>query len=1365
MSNPFKQNLFILFCVLFALQMKANDHPSISHLKIEHGLSNNSVRCIYQDKNGFMWFGTYDGLNCYDGSEFKVFRNKLNDPNSLPHNYIYSINEDSHNNLWIGTGQGIAIYNRLFSKFSADYFRPYGRDSAAKITCNVNVIEKDNKDNVFIGTNGWGLFVHHGTDTAVQIPYMANKQALTGYTVLAIAKDSRQRIWLFIQNYGLCLYDIAKRSIVTVNSNLKTANCMIADKEDNLWVGTSSGLYKYQPSSNTFIKHYQEGIRELSSNNIACLAFNSNGNLWIGTEGGGINILNPATNFIEYILPAEGPNDLCSESIFSIYNDRESRVWLGTLKGGVNILDAQKNRFRTVAHDPFSNNSLSINFIYSFYDDNNGKLWIGTDGGGLNLWDREQNTFKSFKHITGNNSSLTNNSVANVKRDYLKQLWVATFGGGINKYDERTGNFTHYKCIDDKTGEENKNAWLIYEDSNKDLWVTTFYNGKLYKLNRQLDKFELFDNSLFDIISMQEDSRGDLWAGNSHQLIKVDRKNKNHVIFEIGKPVRAIHEDSKHQFWLGTEGGGLVLFDRASNKISARYADADGLCNNSVLNILEDKKGRLWMSTFNGIARFDYTEKKFVNFYQSDGLQSNQFSYGAALQLHTGELVFGGINGFNIFSPDSIYEHSAMPNLLFTDIKVNNKLLTDNAHYKVKTNANNITSLVIPYNEAILSFSFIALEYSSPQKIKYEYYLEGLDKNWNHAANVHTINYNNLREGEYVLHIRSTNAEGNWNPREQTLAITILAPWYRSWLAYLCYLGIISSMVAFYIRYKSRQSKLEYEIKLSHINAEKEKEINQKRLSFFTNVSHEFRTPLTLIINPIKDILKHSDPAEIKYSYELNTAHQNAKRLLSLVDQLLLFRKAEEDADKLHIVKINFYDLCKEVYMCFLQMAKVKQIEYLFECNNTELELYIDKEKMEIVFYNLLSNAFKFTPDKGKIVFSITEKNNEVFVKVSDTGCGIGKEVGDRLFEKFYQLKNNSVPNQVGFGIGLYLVKHFVESHKGRINYESEKGRGTTFSISLNKNELTQPGVYEVYSGTSKVLEELLDAEMPLQNEHLQARNGLSEETIVTSKPSVLIVEDEQQMRQYLTQLFSDKFTVYEAESAETGLKLTQQFLPDIILSDIVMSGKNGIEFCKSIKENSALSHIPVILLTSSSAPETKLKGIEYGADDYILKPFEKEFLMARVSSLLKNRNSLRKYFYNEITLRPSSLKVSEEDKAFIEKCIVIVENNLLNDDFSIEKFAAMMNMSRSNLYKKIRSVSGQSITAFIRFVRLRKSADLLINTEKNINEIVVEVGFNDVKYFREQFFKIFAMNPSEYIKKFRVQFHKNMNVNGEMKK
>jgi len=1361
MRTTLKQHFFVLYFLLLILQAKAEIYPPISHLKIEHGLSNNSVRCIYQEKNGFMWFGTYDGLNCYDGNEFRVFRNKLNDPNSLPHNYINAINEDNHHNVWVGTGQGIAIFNRLFSKFTSDYYRPYKGNSVEKISCSINVIEKDTKENIYIGTNGWGLFVHKGFDTARQIPMIFQGREMTGYTVQAIVNDNAQRTWLFVQNYGLCFYDPAKQKVVVINATLKSANCVLMDQENNAWVGTSNGLYLYSFSSNSYIRHLQEGERELTSNNIACLFLDNESSLWIGTDGGGVNILNLSTNTFRYILPAEGENKLCSESIFSIYNDKEGRVWLGTLKGGVNVLDPQKNKFRTIAHDPLSSNTLSINFIYSFYEDSNGKLWIGTDGGGVNIWDRKNNLFKNYKHTTGVDQSLSNNSIANIKRDFTGQLWIATFGGGVEKYNDRTGIFQHYKCINSKTGEDNKFVWLLYEDKNKDLWASTFYNGKLYKLNRQADRFEMFDETLYDIIAMQEDSQGILWAGNSHQLIKIDRENNKHHFFEIGKPVRAIHEDKKNRLWIGTEGGGLVLFDRSKNAVIARYADAEGLCNNSVLNILEDKTGRFWMSTFNGIARFDEHSKKFVNFYQSDGLQSNQFSYGAALQLHTGELVFGGINGFNIFYPDSINEHRAMPNLLFTDIKVNNKILSDTGHYTVKTAANSITMLTVPYNEAILSFGFVALEYSSPQKIKYEYYLEGLDNGWNHAANMRNINYNNLREGDYVLHIRSTNAEGEWNKNELALAIKVLAPWYRTRLAYFSYLAILASLIAFYVTYKNRQSKLEYEIKVSHINAEKEKEINQKRLSFFTNVSHEFRTPLTLIINPIKDILQKNGHKEGKLTYELNTVQQNAKRLLSLVDQLLLFSKAEE-VDKLNVVKVNFYDLCKDVYVCFSQMAKAKQIEYLFECNNAELELSIDKEKMEIVFYNLLSNAFKFTPEKGRIVFSVTEKNNHVFIKVKDTGCGITKDAGDKLFEKFYQVNNNA-SGQTGFGIGLYLVKHFIENHNGTISYESETGAGTSFSINLDKSLLVQNDANQGYSGTSKVLEELIDAEMPLQNETQQNKNLQADAPLVTSKQSVLIVDDDAQIRQYLLQLFGENFTVYEADNAESGLLLTQQFLPDIIVSDIVMKGMGGIEFCKKVKENPALSHIPVILLTSSPGSETKLKGIEYGADDYILKPFEREFLLARVNGLLKNRNSLRKYFYNEITLRPSSLKVSEEDKAFIEKCIAIVESNLLNDDFNAEKFAAAMSMSHSNLYKKIRSVSGQSIASFIRFLRLRKAADYLINTEKNINEVMVEVGFSDVKHFREQFFKLFAMNPSEYIKKYRVAFHNNMSVNGEV--
>jgi len=1353
---------FFFFLINAAVQ--ANDSLPISHLSIQNGLSNNSVRCVYQDKKGFIWFGTYDGLNRYDGNEFKIFRNRIGDTTSIPHNYIYAVNEDVFGNLWVGTGQGgVSIYNNTLSKFSPAYFYAYRSNRPQKITINANVISSDESGNVFIGTNGGGFIVKKASDKiAKQIPLQINGKLQEGFNVRAISVINK-KIWLFILDIGLCVFDSTTERVVPVNQSKKNPLCMQADKEGNIWVGTEDGLYKYEPSSNSYTEAYQVKPGQLNTANITSLCFDFRNNLWIGTEGGGINILNNATHTFSYILPGEGKSKLSSESVYSIIADKESRIWIGTLKGGCDIIDEQKNRFRTISNDPFNKNSLVNNFIYAFGEDKDHDLLIGTDGGGLSVWNRNKNKFTHYSHLRGVQNTLSHNAVTSIRQDYTGAIWIATFGGGINKFNKATGTFEHYRCINDSTGDENKNVWLVYEDKENILWASTFAKGKLYRFNRAINKFEVFSQQLNNLVAIAEDSHGNLWTGNSNDLIKVDKAGGHHIFYSIAKPVRAIYEDKKHNLWLGTEGGGLILFDAIAGKIVQRFSDADGLCNNAVLNIKEDATGNLWLSTFNGLSRFDPAKKTFTNFYQSDGLQSSQFSYNAAVKLSSGELVFGGINGFNIFFPQNISVRNYMPPVFITSILINNQSVAAVNDFVTKEESGQVKELRIPFDQAVLSIQFNALEYSSPEKIVYAYYLEGWDKGWNYSGNIHNINYNNIHEGSYTLHIKNSNSNGEWTGEAISLKIIILPPWYRSWWAYLLYITIIAALGYIFYRYRAQQVKLKYEIQIAQVNADTEKAINENRQSFFTNITHEFRTPLTLIINPVKDILQNEKDSPEKE--ELNFVYRNARRLLSLVDQLLLFRKTETDTGALRISRFNFYTLCHETFLYFTQQAKTKHITYVFEGSNEALEIVADKEKLEIVFYNLLSNALKYTPENGRIVFRITETPNTIEVNITDNGQGIPVDVGNKLFEKYYRVKEKDRATKPGFGIGLYLVKQFIDKHKGAISYKSTPGAGTHFSISLHKGS-QHFGDLEIVAnevGGDHVMEEIVAGDEVDDIPGNNTSNGL--ESIVSEKASILITDDNAQMRSYLAQVFQNVFIVHQAGSGEEGIKMAKECQPDIIISDVVMEGSTGIDFCKAVKESPTLNHIPFILITGSFSQESKLRGIECGADDYITKPFEKDMLVARVRSLIKNQQNLQQYFYNEITHQKNVLHISGEYKAFLDACIAVVEKHLDDDTFNIQVLAREIGMSHSSLYKKIKTISGQSANAFIRFIRLRKAAEIFINSNANINETAFYVGIKDIKYFREQFTKTFGLKPSEYIEKYRKSMGKNYKLNEKIVK
>jgi signal transduction histidine kinase/DNA-binding response OmpR family regulator len=771
--------------------------------------------------------------------------------------------------------------------------------------------------------------------------------------------------------------------------------------------------------------------------------------------------------------------------------------------------------------------------------------------------------------------------------------------------------------------------------------------------------------------------------------------------------------------------------------------------------------------------------------------------------LRSGELAFGSINGFSLFRPENITTTNSNPKIFLTDIKVDNSSPEEDSLLKIKTDSNRITFVQIPYNKAALSFTFAALEYSAPGKIQYAYYLQGWDRDWNYSGNTRKVAYSRLSEGTYTFRVKNTNAEGVWNKDELSITIVVLPPWYRSWWAYLIYVVLIGAAVYFYLQYRARQTKLQYEIKIAKFNEanersekerniaelakekaekekslielavekaelereraerekaeaerekerilnEKERESHEKKISFFTNISHEFRTPLTLIINPVKELLEKNS-GEQKDRGELDIVYRNARRMLGLVDQLLLFRKAESGLDTIKPSRLNLHDLAYDVYLCFVQQARMQGLRYVFDCTDKHLEIYADREKLEIILYNLLSNALKYTPAEGCIRLSIEEGDRHMEIRVEDNGAGIPSGTGEKLFDKFYKADRSKTSLKAGFGIGLYLVKHFTEQHNGTVSYESEEGQGTTFILKLQKGKQHfGAGVVISEAEAAPQLLEVMKDEAAM-DDVMADEEPLTE--LVSGKQSILIVDDDEAIRQYLGRLLKDTYIIYQAENGENGLAMAQKYLPDLIVSDIHMKGMNGIELCKSVKESGQLSHIPVILLTGATSDELRLQGVEGGADDYIVKPFDSKLLVARVTALLRNRNMLQKYFYNEITLNQNDFKVSSEYKVFLDKCISIVEKHLGEKNFGVQTLLSEMGMSHSNLLRKVKSVSGQPVNIFIRSIRLRKAAEIFINTDYSIKETAYTVGIRDIKYFREQFNKLFGMNPSDYVKRYR---------------
>lgn len=1344
-----------LLFVIISTTVQA-EHPPLTpvvFLDIQQGLSNNTVRCIFQDHNGFLWFGTRDGLNRYDGNTFTVFRHQFKDSNSLLSNYVLSLLEDNTGRIWIGTRQGLCIYDPLLGRFSTlEYTDPQGHkrpiDDVIKELCD------DGHGDILIGTEETGLLLYpKGAMAAIPIP-ISQTPTSTQCGIHAIKADG-DNIWVQVQKKGLCRFDPATRELHLVNTQLPLAGSLEIAAH-TLWAGSGASLYRYDPTHNRFDNTWT--LPAKSQDEIWVLRSNGKGGLLMGTVNGRVLTWNIAAG---KALPEpldDSTETLQYGTIYALCMAQDGSGWIGTAKGGIGVIDPQRSRFHTFSHLPGLAGSPA-DFVTCFAETPDSSLLVGTEGNGILLYDRHHQRFTHFGI-----SRPSTDKVISLYSDNTGHVWAAAQGAGIDRIDLHTGHTDHYYCNKAPSGQETCWVWVVYGDREHNIWATTLRQvslmGALYRFDPATDHFTLFDPNLSDIFALYEDHEDTLWGGNLSQLIEIDRTTRHHNYYPVGATVHCIYEDHKGALWLGTEGSGLLRFDRRRHIITNRYTTDEGLCNNTVNAILEDSTGALWLSTAYGLSRFNPATKRFRNYYESDGLQSNEFIYNSALALRSGEFAFGGIKGFNLFDPADITETREMPRLMLTGITVNGEPIQKDTNLVERWGPSQAQAIRVPYDKAFLSFDFTALEFSTPGEIAYAYYMEGWDRKWTRAGTQHQATYTHLEPGHYVFHVKNTNAEGAWNPTDITLGITILPPWYRSAWAYALYILVIAGLLYLYLHYKTRQTRLTYEIAMAKLTAEKQRAEHEKRISFFTNIAHEFRTPLTLIINPIKDLLKKNAGTGSEQA-EMQVVHRNARRMLSLVDQLLLFRKADSGEDRLITTRLNLVDLGREVFLSFTQQARARDIHYTFDCTSPTLEIIADREKVEIILFNLVSNALKYTPQGGEVTVSIATSNNTIEISVADSGPGIPAETGDKIFQRFYQSETIGAAGgekrpKPGFGIGLYLARQFALAHNGDLTYTSKAGIGTTFVLRLpantantadTGNPTTAPQEHIDHPG--ELFQELVTAELVTPGEDIETPLA-APAPLIDEKYSLLIIDDDQSLRQYIAAIFRPTMTVYEAEDGTHGLQQALEHLPDLVISDIRMQGINGIDVCKALKTDPISRHIPVILLTGTPTADSEMQGTQGGADLYLTKPFDKDLLRARVTNLLQSRNSFREALFNEITGSKPLRGISDGDKTFLDKCIGIIEQHLDEEDFAIPELATAMGVSHSSLYKKVKALTGQSLNAFIRQVRLRNAAILCINTELNVNEIAARVGIIDRTHFREQFMKVYGITAAEYIRKYR---------------
>lgn len=1319
------------------------------NISLNEGLSQSSVLCILQDKKGFLWFGTRDGLNKYDGKKFRKFSYDSQDSSSISHSFIKTIFEDRDGSIWVGTANGLNKYIPESNSFKKYYFRKNKSNSE------IWSIAQVDKNHLWIGTNS-GIKQINTKDGSINELNINEKLFLSPTRALLVAQNNI--IWIkTTENVGS--YNIKSKLIqyfknpeITLTEKFSSnPSELFEDKSRNIWLGSKDGLSIYNESLGIFEAFKINGITEIKDA-VRKIIEDYSGKLWIGTYDGLFVINKEKTQFSRIIHDENDPNSISQNSIYSIIEDSRKDIWIGTYAGGINYYDRSFNPFKSFAAGT-NNSRLDYKVVSSFVEDDAKNLWIGTEGGGLNFYNSQTGKFSYYSKNQSNPNSLSSNNVKSLIKDHAGNLWIGTHDGGLNFLNPKQSPFIFKKYLinsDNKQGLSNNRVISLLEDSNYNIWIGTS-GGGLNIFNTGSKSFMLIKDSLqivggiiYSISKYYHPNELLIGGENGLAKINIDTKkwtllnyNGQNKINPITRAVLCTFIDKDYNIWIGTEGDGLYCYNEKSNKFT-KYGVSQGLPNDVVYGILPDNNGNIWLSTNFGLSRLNLRTRQFKNFSESDGLQSNEFNYGAYLKNSKGELLFGGTNGFNRFNPNEIKENKFIPPIAITELTVNNKpflILSELTK-----------SIDLKHNQNDFNFDFVALNFSQPDKNLYAYKLENFDSNWNYVGNKTSATYTNINEGKYTFKVKASNSDGLWNEKEVSIELNILpAPW-KTWWAYLIYLALIAAFIYYAWKYSLQRIRERNELKQERLEKEQIEEVNKLKLQLFTNISHDFRTPLTLIMGPLEQLIKVKEDDKGKQELH-STMYRNAKVLMELINQLLDFRKSE--SGKLKVLASN-YDLVafsEEIKLAFDQLARDKEIAFTLSSSQSIVNVWFDKIMIKKVLYNLLSNAFKFTPKNGKIeikieVFSDSKKGKDggfVNLVVSDSGEGIPEENIGYVFDRYYQFGKH-----FGTGIGLTLAKSLVELHKGTLNVISSVTEGTSFTVKLplghghfTQDQLQEPNGEPESNGLYGV------DDIAVEDEKVLEVNKVNKFEKVL--PAILIVEDNVEIRNFLKGLLQTEYNVFEANNGEVGLELARSLDVDLIISDVIMPKMDGIEMCKEIKTNIRTSHIPVVLLTARSSEEFQNTGYKTGADAYITKPFDAEVLKVRVRNLIESRKKLIEKFKKDIILQPKEVTATTADEEFLQKAIDIVEQNMTNPDFEITDFIDEIGMSRSVFYKKLKALTDQSISEFIRTLKLKRAAQLLKHSELNVSEIAFELGFNDLKYFRETFKLLFKVTPSEY--------------------
>lgn len=1343
--------LFVLGCN--SLSVKADEKElNFINISSKQGLSSNTVNAIIKDRYGFLWFATDDGLNKFDGKNFTIYRHNSS---GLISNEILDLYEDVNGNLWIGTGAGIVRYNRKSDSF-INY--PDGKNQA------ILSISGDSDGNIWIG--GYqGLEVLNIQTKRFISPKLedAKYKFILDNTVTRLLKDKRGHIWIGTST-GLYRYNEAKGSVTHFAKSNKQKNALLdnavnslcEDKKGNIWIATANGLSMFNITNQSFInyQHNPSDIFSLSSNMVYAIDEEPDGAIWVGTEEG-LNIISPETKHVTRVNRSSRNNfSLIGKAVKSIMIDNQGIYWVATFRGGVNKYDKNLAFFNLRQSNPYDPKGLNVPVITSFVQADNTSIYVGTDGGGLNLFDMRSGTFHKIK-VSENINGLSILAMEKVN----DELWIGTFSNGLFIVNTKTGQSRQVKKGVGPHNISGNDIFCIKRDSRGNVWMGTngqgidcydFAKKVFVKFGHEDEHLKRVQLNGF-IRAIEEDKKGNIWIGSCGAGIAVynpisgyskiiNKTNSNLPSDNIS----TIYPSTTGEIWLGLPGYGLVSYSTDKDNF-IWYSEKDGLANDVVYKILEDEQSKLWLSTNKGISSFDVANKTFKNYSSYNGVQKSPFVHGAGLKLADGRLFFGGTDGFNYFNPKALYLNRNIPRVVFTDLKVANQSVLPSKDSYIEEHISIAKEINLDYKQNF-SLSFAALNYTSPQENRYFYKLENFDKEWNSVGEANTAIYTNLSPGEYVFQVKASSDAGEWSTPITSIKVNVRPPFWLTVYAYILYFCIIV-LSLWYMRHRGiqrlkakfalEQERLQVQqlIEQERKEAERIHEFDQLKIKFLTNISHEFRTPISLIMGPVEQLLQQE--TSLSKSSQLNMIRRNSRRLLNLVNQLLDFRNIKQQEQKLCLREGDLVAFSKDVAESFRDLAERKLINFEFKSTLKYYFASFDHDKLERVLFNLLSNAFKFTLKNGTVSLYIDPlENSGIKITLSDTGIGIEDSAKEKIFNRFFQSKTSEAVLNQGSGVGLCIAREFVKLHGGTIEVESIVGKGTVFTIKLPLQKIEDILALEE---DAVVFNNILEFE---SNNNENDESG--QET--SDLPVVLLVEDNEDFRSYLKESLKKYYRIVEAGDGKEGWQKVLSAHPQLVVSDISMPYVSGVELCKKIKSDKRTNHIPVLLLTALTGEEDELLGLKTGANDYMAKPFNFDILYVKIQNLLALNESFKNTYSKRINLSAFDIEIESDNEKLLSKIVQYIEANLTNPRLSVEDLSKHIGMSRGSLYSKVLNLTGQTPVEYIRTLKLDRAAVLLEKSEMNISQICYSVGFATPNYFARAFKSKFDMLPSEYL-------------------